>query len=215
MTFLEALPISSITSSTRLGTIVGTALAVLKESSKDFYPPQQAWNISKNDSDDPFNDQDSSEEIISTVRRPKRPPTPLSDSCDLDGSGPDRNGGPPQSSKRSLPVPTPPKEDPTPKCYHFDMKLKPETVQLGTEMKILSLGGLRKLDSQPTPLLIYLRNQEIPQRFTNSAETWYYSIPPKDWQPMEQDWGTLKTAIVDYWINHSWIEDQKFQANNA
>ena len=39
MTFLEALPISSITSSTRLGTIVGTALAVLKESSKDFYPP--------------------------------------------------------------------------------------------------------------------------------------------------------------------------------
>ena len=32
---------------------------------------------------------------------------------------------------------------------------------------------------------------------------------------MEQDWGTLKTAIADYWMNHSWLEDQKFRANNA
>ena len=32
---------------------------------------------------------------------------------------------------------------------------------------------------------------------------------------MEQDWGTLKTAIADYWMNHSWLEDQKFCANNA
>ena len=32
---------------------------------------------------------------------------------------------------------------------------------------------------------------------------------------MEQDWGTLKAAIADYWMNHSWLEDQKFRANNA
>jgi hypothetical protein len=32
---------------------------------------------------------------------------------------------------------------------------------------------------------------------------------------MEQDWGMLKTTIADYWMNHSWLEDQKFQANNA
>ena len=32
---------------------------------------------------------------------------------------------------------------------------------------------------------------------------------------MEQDWGTLKTAIADYWMNHSWLEDQKFRANNV
>jgi len=25
----------------------------------------------------------------------------------------------------------------------------------------------------------------------------------------------LKTVIVDYWMNHSWLEDQKFQANNT
>jgi hypothetical protein len=32
---------------------------------------------------------------------------------------------------------------------------------------------------------------------------------------MESDWGTLKAAIADYWMNHSWLEDQKFRANTA
>jgi hypothetical protein len=32
---------------------------------------------------------------------------------------------------------------------------------------------------------------------------------------MEQDWGTLKTTIMDYWMNHSWLKDQKFRANNV
>ena len=32
---------------------------------------------------------------------------------------------------------------------------------------------------------------------------------------MEQDWETLKSAIADYWMNHSWFEEQKFQVNNA
>ena len=32
---------------------------------------------------------------------------------------------------------------------------------------------------------------------------------------MEQDWETLKSAIADYWMNHSWLEEQKFQADNA
>ena len=32
---------------------------------------------------------------------------------------------------------------------------------------------------------------------------------------MEQDWETLKSAIADYWMNHSWLEEQKFQANDA
>ena len=32
---------------------------------------------------------------------------------------------------------------------------------------------------------------------------------------MEQDWGTLKSAIANYWMNHSWLEEQKLRANNA
>jgi hypothetical protein len=30
-----------------------------------------------------------------------------------------------------------------------------------------------------------------------------------------QDWGMLKVTIADYWMNHSWLEGQKFRANNA
>ena len=55
----------------------------------------------------------------------------------------------------------------------------------------------------------------VPRRFTNSAEVWYYSISSKDCQPLEPDWGTLKSAIADYWMNHSWLEEQKFRANNT
>ena len=55
----------------------------------------------------------------------------------------------------------------------------------------------------------------VPRRFTESAEVWYYSISSKDPQPLERNWGTLKSAIADYWINHSWLEEQKFWANNT
>ena len=55
----------------------------------------------------------------------------------------------------------------------------------------------------------------VPRRFTDSTEVWYYSISSKDHQPLEQDWGTLKSAIADYWMNHSWLEEQKFQADNT
>jgi hypothetical protein len=32
---------------------------------------------------------------------------------------------------------------------------------------------------------------------------------------MESDCEMLKAAIADYWMNHSWLEDQKFWANTA
>ena len=32
---------------------------------------------------------------------------------------------------------------------------------------------------------------------------------------MEQNWGTLKTAIAEDWMNHSWLVEQKFRANNT
>ena len=57
---------------------------------------------------------------------------PLSDNSDLGERSPRENEGcpklPPQSYKRPPTVPTKSKEDANPKTYHFDMKLKPETV---------------------------------------------------------------------------------------
>ncbi|KIM77091.1 hypothetical protein PILCRDRAFT_91284 [Piloderma croceum F 1598] len=159
-------------SSTRLGAIIGAALAALKDSSKDY--------------------------------------------SNLDESGPDRNGGPPklppQSSKRPLPVLKKSKEDLTPKCYHFNMKLKPEIVPTWDRNENTLAWWIEKVGqlANTSPDIFKELGKVVPWRFTNSAETWYYSIPLKDQQLMEQDWGTLKTAIADYWMNHSWLKDQKF-----
>ena len=99
MTFPEAQPISSITSSTRLGAIIATTSSAPEETSGNQYPAHQVWNTSGNDSDNPFNEQDSSDEIVSTVQRPKGPPNPPSDSSDSDESNADK--GPPKIPPRS------------------------------------------------------------------------------------------------------------------
>ena len=40
----------------------------------------------------------------------------------------------------------------------------------------------------------------VPRRFTDSAETWYYSIPDAERIRLEENWTTLKKAISEYWI---------------
>ena len=219
MTFPEAQPISSITSSTRLGAIIATASSTPEETSGNRYPARQAWNTSGNDSDNPFDEQDSSDEIVSTIQRPKGPPNPPSDSSDSDESNADKGPPkiPPRSSKRPPAIPTKPKEELNPKTYHFDMKLKPETVPTWDGNENTLARWIEKVGqlANTSPDIFKELGKVVPRRFINSAETWYFSIPPKNRQPMEQDWGTLKTAIADYWMNHSWLEDQKFRANNA
>ena len=97
------------------------------------------------------------------------------------------------------------------------MKLKPEMVLTwdGNENTLARwIEKVRQLANTSLNIFKAL-GKVVPQRFTNSAETWYYSIPPKDRQLMEQNWGTLKAAIADYCMNYSWLEDQKFRANIA
>ena len=97
------------------------------------------------------------------------------------------------------------------------MKLKPEMVPTWDGNKNTLARWVEKVRqlAETSPDIFRELGKIVPRRFTNSAETWYYSIPPRSCKPMEQDWGTLKAAIADYWMNHSWLEDQKFRANNA
>ena len=97
-------------------------------------------------------------------------------------------------------VPVKPKEDLTPKSYHFDMKLKTEMVPTWDGNENTLARWLEKVGqlANTSPDIYKELGKVVPQRFTNSAETWYYSIPPQDRQTMEQDWGTLKKAIADY-----------------
>lgn len=87
VSFLQAPPISSITSSTRLGAMVKATSSTPRESTQEWNLPQQPWGTPVKDSDDPFNTPDASEEEISTYHRPKGPPKPPGDSSDSDKSG--------------------------------------------------------------------------------------------------------------------------------
>jgi len=97
------------------------------------------------------------------------------------------------------------------------MKLKPESVLTWDGNKNTLARWMEKVGQLAiiSPDIYKELGKIVPRRLTHSAETWYYSIASEDQQQMEQDWGTLKAAIADYWMNHSWLEDQKFRANNA
>ena len=121
-----AVPISSITSSVRLGVMLSEGP---EKTNKEKYPHCQGWKHLKEKDEDPFADSDSPKEKISTILRSKKLADPPSDGSNLD----DSEGGkppkiPPQSSKRPSAVPLKSKEEVSVETYHFNMKLKPETI---------------------------------------------------------------------------------------
>ena len=123
---LLAVPISSLTSSVRLGTMLSEGP---EKTDKEKYPPRQGWKHPKEKGKDPFADSDSPREIISTILRSKKPADPPSNGSDLDDSEDGKPPKlPPQSSERPSAVPLKSKEEVSVKTYHFNMKLKLETV---------------------------------------------------------------------------------------
>ena len=203
-------PISSITSSVRLGVMLSEGP---EKTDKERYPPHQGWKHLKKKNDDPFADSDSPKGEISTILRSKEPADPSSDGSDSDDSEGDKPPKiPPRSSKRPSAVPLKSKEEVSIKTYHFDMKLKPKTVPTWDGNKNTLARWIEKVEqlAATSPDIFKELGKIVPQRFTKSAEVWYYSILSKDREPLEQNWGTLKSAIADYWMNHSWLEEQKF-----
>ena len=147
--------------------------------------------------------------------RSKKLTDPPSDGSNSKDGKPPKS--PPQSSKQPSAVLLKPKEEVSVKTYHFNMKLKPETVPTWDGNENTLVRWIKKVGqlAATLPDIFKELRKIVLRRFTDSAEVWYYSISPKDRQPMEQDWETLKSAIADYWMNYSWLEEQKFQANNT
>ena len=91
------------------------------------------------------------------------------------------------------------------------MRLKPEMVPIldGNENTLARrVKKVRQL-ANTSPNIFWELGIVVPRRFANSA------ISPKSCKPLEHDWKKLKSAIADYWMNHSLLNDQKFRANNA
>ena len=55
----------------------------------------------------------------------------------------------------------------------------------------------------------------VPTRLTGSAETWYYSQSTETGERLEVDWGTLRAAIGEYFMNRTFLDKQKARANKA
>jgi hypothetical protein len=89
VSFPQAPPISSITSSSRLGAMVEATSPTPKEGAREQNPPQKPWSAPIKDSEDPFNTPHISEKEISTYRRPRGPSKPPSNSSESNESGGD------------------------------------------------------------------------------------------------------------------------------
>jgi hypothetical protein len=100
-----------------------------EKADKERNPPRQEWKHFKEKDDDPFADSDSPKEEIRTILRSKKLVDPSSDGSDLEDSEGDKTPKiTPQSSRRPSAVPLKSKEEVSIKTYHFNMKLKPETI---------------------------------------------------------------------------------------
>jgi hypothetical protein len=101
--------------------------------------------------------------------------------------------------------------EPAAKSYHFDLKLKPETVPHWDGNANTLARWLNKINhlAKGSPDVHQELGKMVPQRFTSSAKTWYYSIPDYERVKVEVNWSSLRKIISGYWMNHHWLEKQK------
>ena len=84
--------------------------------------------------------------------------------------------------------------------YHFDLKLKPESVsQWDGNLDVLArwISKTSCLANNSPDIWLEL-GKIVPQRFTQSAETWYYSIPDAERSRIEENWITFNNSFLSH-----------------
>lgn len=173
----------------------------------------------------------SSPSPTTPINQTSRNPTggaPGPGDSDGDNSDDDEGGNRPP---RNLQVPRPPRRNPfenppgeaavaTARAVtepQFDMKLKLDTIPPwdgnpdSLRRWLLKLNSLSKRSS----VIFKQLGTLVPTRLTGSAETWYYSQSAETRERIEADWGTLRAAIGEYFMNHTFLDKQKAQANKV
>ena len=104
--------------------------------------------------------------------------------------------------------------------YCFNLKLKPESVlQWDRNLDTLArwISRINCL-MHNTPEIEALGKKIVPQRSINFSKTWYYySILVAEGIRIEEIWTTsgIERSILEYWMNHHWLEKQKLRVNIA
>ncbi|KAE9382584.1 hypothetical protein BT96DRAFT_770885, partial [Gymnopus androsaceus JB14] len=55
----------------------------------------------------------------------------------------------------------------------------------------------------------------VPKRLEGSAEVWYWSLPLTYRTQIEANWGTLRQAIGDYYMNRKWYHNMRRKADKS
>ncbi|KAJ7109759.1 hypothetical protein C8R43DRAFT_962468 [Mycena crocata] len=99
----------------------------------------------------------------------------------------------------------------------FDWKLKYDTVPTwdgDTDVIMKWLAKVNNISTKSETVFQQL-GQVVPNRLTGNAEVWYWSLPVDYRGIVEENWDTLKEAIVTFYINRQWLDKQKARANRA
>lgn len=99
----------------------------------------------------------------------------------------------------------------------FDMKLKMDAIPSWDGNPDFLRRWFLKLNSlsKRSGVIFKQLGTLVPTRLTGSAETWYYSQSAEVRERIETDWGTLRTAIGEYYMNRTFLDKQKAKANKA
>lgn len=99
----------------------------------------------------------------------------------------------------------------------FDNKLKPESIPTwdGDMNSIIRWEVQINAIAKRSPIIFKQLGQLVPTRLRDNAEIWYYSQSEKRQDQLEEDWDTLRSGINAYYMNRTWMDDQKSTANKA
>jgi hypothetical protein len=181
------------------------------------------------DGDEPDNEERKDEEPHESRKKPTTSsggPLDLGDDSSDDEDGGDKKRGPRSYPKKER------QEIQTPiilsRQYALPSDFQPREPQFDTRLKtdvIPTWGGnldklghwflkINRLADRSTTIYKQL-GMLVPMRLTGSAEMSYYSLGIQTRSRIKKDWGTLRQAIGDYYMNRAYIDRQKARANRA
>jgi hypothetical protein len=180
-------PIPSITSQGRLTTLLNDELQ--GNSSRKL---NTECNKESEDPTDPFSRKrtlkEPRENYSKDLKYVQQPPGTPSNSFNLDTDSKPRK--PPKIPSHSNKQPSVVAEDIElkPKHYHFNSKLKPESVPQWNRNPDILARWISKVNrlANNSPDIQEELGKVVPRRFTDSAETWYYSIPDAEHIGLEE-----------------------------
>ncbi|THH29592.1 hypothetical protein EUX98_g4613 [Antrodiella citrinella] len=97
---------------------------------------------------------------------------------------------------------------------HFDFKLKLDVVPTWNGDSDTLAHWIDRVNtiSKKSPTVCQQLGTLVPQRLTDDAESWYYSLSNEERNLCEQDWESMRDMIGKFYMNRTWLEKTRRQA---